>query len=100
MAAMEKFFEGPLLADWVRSPTAALRKSNSKNLGLADWPLSGKHYGSFGSMAVLTAEASRVLQSHWESPRLNYCQAVPLRRVARRKIPATHLPDLFDAFGG
>lgn len=28
---------------------AALRQSNSKNLGLADWQLLGKLFGSFGS---------------------------------------------------
>ena len=42
-----------LVADWVSSPMAALWHSNSKNLGLADWPLSGNRYGgSFGSSAL------------------------------------------------
>lgn len=38
------------------------RQPQLDNLGLADWQLSGELKGSFGSMAVLTAEARRVLQ--------------------------------------
>lgn len=38
-----------LLADRVRLPMAALWHSSSKNLDLADWPLSASRYGSFGS---------------------------------------------------
>jgi len=40
------------MVGWVRSPTAALWYSGLKNLALADWPLSGNHYDSFGSIAV------------------------------------------------
>ena len=42
--------EGPELAGWVRSPTAASENSSSLNLGLADWPLSGNRYFRFGSL--------------------------------------------------
>lgn len=74
------FFSGVkrlFLADWVRSPTAALRQSNSKNLGLADWPLSGKHYGSFGSLV-------RIL---W----IGSCRSWPL--TAERLVAGTLPPD-------
>ena len=40
------------LADKVRSPTAALRLSNSKNLGLSHWQLSGNLYDSFGHILL------------------------------------------------
>ena len=35
----------------MRSPTAASEYSDSQNLGLADWQLSGNRYGRFGSEA-------------------------------------------------
>lgn len=53
----------------------------------------------YGSSAVLTAEKIQQLKFHCESPRLNHRQAIPLSRVARRQIPSTHLPDLFNTFG-
>jgi len=37
------------MAGSVMSQTAALWQSSSRNLGLADWPLSGNRYSSFGS---------------------------------------------------
>ena len=40
------------MAGSVMSQTAALWQSSSRNLGLADWPLSGNRYSSFGSSAV------------------------------------------------
>lgn len=39
----------PLLAGWVKSPTAASEYLSSQNLGLADRLLSGNRYGRFGS---------------------------------------------------
>lgn len=45
----------PIVADWVRSPTAASEHSGSQNLGLADWPLSGNRFGRFGSRAASQA---------------------------------------------
>ena len=39
-----------LVADWVSSPMAALWHSNSKNLGLADWPLSGNRMADLGTL--------------------------------------------------
>jgi hypothetical protein len=44
--------EGPVLAGWVRSPTAASEHSSSLNLGLAEWPLLGNRYFGFGSAAL------------------------------------------------
>ncbi len=41
-----------VVAGSVMSQTAALWQSSSRNLGLADWPLSGNRYSSFGSSAV------------------------------------------------
>jgi hypothetical protein len=49
---LEKKSERLQLAGRVRSPTAASEHSNSQNLDLADWPLSGNRYGRFGHAAL------------------------------------------------
>ena len=41
--------DGPVVAGWMRSPTAASEYSSSQNLGLADWQLSGSSYFRKGS---------------------------------------------------
>ena len=49
MAAIEKTLDRPVVAGWMRSPTAASENSSSQNLGLADWQLSGNRYFRKGS---------------------------------------------------
>ena len=49
---MEKIFDRPFVAGSVRSATAALEHSTSRNLGLADRRLCGKLTGRNGSRRV------------------------------------------------
>lgn len=46
---LDGYLDRRLMTGSVRSPSAALWQSGSKNLALADWPLSGNRYDRFGS---------------------------------------------------
>lgn len=81
-----------IVAGSVRSPTAALWQPGSKNLGLADWPLSANRYGSFGSIAANSTRFGRARSSDEKivlEPRLKVTVEDSLRHNMRLPFDAS-----------